>query len=108
MTPTSLFDPLFRLAVYLTANAELRAKRVHDRELARFGDRVLPGGDMYEAHQQFLSDVAGYEHGVSSCNREQHEMWLSQLTCPVLRLDGGNEYGKNLAAIIDSYRRTVV
>lgn len=40
------FDPFFRLAVYLTADAKVRVQRVHERELAAFGSRILPGGDM--------------------------------------------------------------
>ena len=99
------FDPMFRLAVYLTADEVLRMERVHQRELGEFGNRILPGGDMYEEHQKFLTDVGGYEHGAGSCNREQHELWISQLTCPVLRLDGGEELTKNLAMIVESYRR---
>ena len=94
-----------RLAVVLRAPAEVRAQRIIQREEARFGSRVLPGGDMYEEHQKFLTDVGGYEHGAGSCNREQHELWISQLTCPVLRLDGGEELTKNQAMIVESYRR---
>ena len=54
------FDPFFLLAVYLTAEEKLRVSRVHDRELAEFGSRILPGGDMFEAHQAFLRDSAAY------------------------------------------------
>ena len=88
------FDPFFLLAVYLTADENLRVNRVHDRELAEFGKRILPGGDMFEAHQAFLRDSAGYDHGTASCSSEQHELWISQLTCPILRLDGGEDLEK--------------
>ena len=98
------FDPFFLLAVYLTAEENLRVNRVHDRELAEFGNRILPGGDMFEAHQAFLKDSAGYDHGAASCSSEQHELWLSQLKCPILRLDGGADLGKNAERIIAAYK----
>ena len=79
------FDPMFRLAVYLTADAKVRVTRIHEREQEEFGDRILPGGDMYEEHQ--------------------HELWLNQIGCPVLKLDGGDSLEKNAKVIIETYRR---
>ena len=76
------FDPMFLLAVYLTADAKVRVKRIHEREQKEFGDRILPGGDMYEEHQQFLNDAANYDGNAASCNKSQHELWLNQIGCP--------------------------
>lgn len=98
------FDPLFRLAVYLTADEKIRVERVHKRELEEFGDRILPEGDMFEAHQSFLKDVAGYDGETNSCNSRQHEEWLSQLVCPILRLDGCENLEKNAEVIVRRYR----
>ena len=42
------FDPYFELVVHLHTDAKIRVKRVHERELGWFGERVLEGGDMYE------------------------------------------------------------
>ncbi len=100
------FDPFFRLAVYLTADQKLRVERVYCREREVFGNRVLPGGDMYEKHQAFLRDVAGYDNGSGSCTHELHEVWLHGLSCPVLRLDGGRPCEENAEAIICAYRKT--
>lgn len=99
------FDPLFRLAVYLTADEKTRIERIHNRELKEFGNRILPGGDMYETHEAFLKDAAGYDKGTGSCNSEQHEVWLAQLVCPVLRLDGGDKLESNAKTLIETYRR---
>lgn len=52
------FDPMFVLAVELAAASNVRVERVHNRELKRFGSRILPGGDMYESHQAFLKETA--------------------------------------------------
>lgn len=99
------FDPLFLLAVYLTADAEIRARRVHERELERFGNRILPGGDMYDEHQRFLRDAANYDNGAAVCNRELHELWLSQLTCPIIRLNGADQLESNAEMIIEEYQK---
>lgn len=100
------FDPLFCLAVYLTADEKIRVERVRSRELGEFGDRILPDGDMFEVHQSFLKDVAGYDWGIGSCNSEQHEEWLSQLTCPILRLDGCEKLENNAEVIVEMYQRS--
>lgn len=97
------FDPLFELVIYLYADTQLRIKRVHERELNTFYQRILEGGDMYEEHKKFLEDIAGYDYGVGSCTLQQHELWLQSLTCKVLRLDGGDSLDKNTKHIIDSY-----
>ncbi len=98
------FDPFFELVVHLNADAQLRAKRVHERALERFGSRVESGGDMYESHRKMLSDIAGYDHGNGGCTLQTHESWLSSLGCRVIRLDGAEDLEKNLNTIIETYK----
>jgi len=43
------FDPLLDLAVFISTPKDICAARVHAREYARWGNRVLPGGDMYKS-----------------------------------------------------------
>lgn len=97
------FDPFFDLAIHLTASAEVRVARVHQREYAIFGNRVLEGGDMYEAHQRFLDDVASYDYGGGSTNRMLHAEWAESLQCQVLGLDGSDDLSNNLKAIVEQY-----
>ena len=98
------FDHFFRLAVFLDVDETIRVARAHEREIREFGSRVLPGGDMYQAHQDFLRDVAGYEDGTGSSTRQQHETWMEQMICPVLRLDGTVPPEKNAEIIAEAYR----
>ena len=99
------FDPLFRLAVHLTADADLRLARVHRRELEAFGARILPGGDLHAAHEAFLRETAAYDHGAASCNRERHEIFLRGLSCPILRLDGGDPPAQNMRDILKAWTK---
>ncbi len=98
------FDPYFKLVVYLHADSQIRVKRVHERELECFGKRVSEGGDMYEEHRKYLSDVAGYDYGIGGCTLQQHEKWLEVVECPVIRLDGAEELEKNLNIIVETYK----
>ena len=97
------FDPLFDLAVHLTAPTQLRVSRVHRREHKLFADRILEGGDMYQAHQRFLADVASYDRGGGSTSFMIHEKWAQSLRCKVLRLDGSDELSLNSQIIADAY-----
>lgn len=97
------FDPCFELVVHLHADAQLRVKRVHERERNAFGKRVLEGGDMYEEHQRMLSDIAGYDYGIGGCTLQQHENWIKSLKCKVIRLNGADPLDSNLKIIMDAY-----
>lgn len=98
------FDPYFELVVHLHAGAQLRVKRVHQRELGWFGERVLEGGDMFEEHQKMLSGIAGYEEGTGGCTLQKHEDWIKSLTCKVIRLDGAEPLEKNVKMIMEAYK----
>lgn len=98
------FDPFFEMVVYLHADAQVRMKRVHERELDWFGERILEGGDMYEEHQKFLNDIAGYDFGIGGCTFQQHELWIKTLKCKVIRLDGVHTLEDNLKIILEAYR----
>lgn len=97
------FDPCFELVVYLWADPNLRVRRVHQRELEWFGDRITEGGDMYQTHRNMLDGIAGYDLGLGGSTLQQHQQWLSQLACPILRLNGGDSYETNLHHILETY-----
>ena len=94
------FDPYFELVVHLHTDAETRIKRVHERAIERFGNRVLQGGDMYEDHQKMLTRIEGYDLGIGGCTLQQHEKWLNSLDCKVLKLDGADALEKNLGVLL--------
>lgn len=85
-------DPLIDrvgLIVFVSTPQPVRLARLAAREKERFGDRILPGGDMYGIHRSFMDWAAGYElPGFNGRNRARHEAWLSRQVAPVLRLDG--------------------
>ena len=77
------------LVVFLWIPAEVRIKRIQEREEARRGDAIKKGGNMYEIHRNFIEWTKKYdEGGVTGRTKEKQEMWFSTLECPVLRIEG--------------------
>lgn len=97
------FDPFFELAVLLHADAQLRVKRVNERELQRFGKRISEVGDMHEGHLMMLENITGYDYGTGNCTLQKHESWLESLQCKVIKLDGADPLEKNLEKLIEAY-----
>ncbi|HEV2816177.1 MAG TPA: AAA family ATPase [Allosphingosinicella sp.] len=89
------------LIVFLEAPTEIRIERLLERERARFGDALLPGGAMHETHREFIEWAAHYEQGTQpGRSRPKHERWLARLAIPVLRLDATRPPDELLAAIL--------
>ena len=84
----------YDLVVYLEVPLELRMKRIRQRAFDKFGDRVLPGGDMYEQEEKFFEFA-------EKRSPEKIEEWLQTLTCRVVRLDGSKPVKDNIKALIE-------
>lgn len=82
-----VFDNMFEMMVLLYVELDIRVKRVHDRAIERFGNRVLEGGDMYENYMKFLEYNRNYESDGSPNLKEQKE-WMNSLSCIKMELDG--------------------
>ena len=94
--------PLFTLAIRVNTATPVRIERIRAREAMRFGERVMPGGDMYEQHQAFLKWAASYdEGGLNMRSRAAHDKWEKTLTCPLLTLDGALPVEENLRRVLD-------
>ena len=84
----------YDLVVYLEVPLELRMKRIRQRAYEKFGDRVLPGGDMYEQEEKFFAFA-------KKRTPEKIEEWLQTLTCRVVKLDGSKLVDDNIKVLID-------
>ena len=70
-----------------------RLRRIRMREEARFGARVLPGGDMYERQ-------ASFHTAVEKRTLESVKESAVQLVCPIITLDGMQPIETNLKIMI--------
>ena len=84
----------YDLVVYLEVPQEIRMKRIRLRAFDKFGDRVLPGGDMYEQEEKFFEFAQKRTPAKIEC-------WLQTLTCRVVRLDGSKPVKDNIKALIE-------
>lgn len=100
------FDEMFEMMVLLYVSPDIRIERVHKRAIERFGERVLEGGDMYEAHMRFLNDNRRYEEDGSPNMREQKE-WMENMSCEKIELDGAAELEKNADIIANNWNGIV-
>jgi len=77
------------LTVFVDTPTPVRLERLRAREAARFGDRILPGGDMHAIHESFVDWAACYDDpSFDGRSRRGHEDWLSRLAMPVARVNG--------------------
>ena len=98
--------PLFELVVFLQIPKHIRMERLRQREHQRFGERILPGGDMYESSQAFLAWAASYdEGGLDIRSRRLHEQWLSALPCPIIYFEGAYTIKEQLAVLMVEIRQ---
>ena len=81
------------LAVELSTPLETRLKRIEDREVRRFGNRVRPGGDMYAQQADFRKMVESRDPDAASRS-------AAQLSCTVLQMDGTKPVEQNIAILL--------
>lgn len=88
----------FACAVLLTAPEEVRARRLRERSFGRFGERMRPGGDLYQAEEEFFRAAA-------ALSPEEVTGWANTLSCPVIGTDSDRPAGKILDDIIERLPR---
>jgi adenylate kinase family enzyme len=98
--------PLLQFAVFVQTPTEVRLERLKKREYDRFGERVLPGGDMYENHTDFLEWAATYDNGdITMRSLAMHEKWIETAPCPVIRVDGTRNCNDTTSEIAECVRK---
>lgn len=89
------------LIVLVDTPTPLRLQRLQARELSRHGARILPGGDMYEAHRAFVAWASSYDDpDFSGRNRARHLAWLAAQRAMTLQLDGSDAVPTLVAACL--------
>ena len=92
--------PLFTLAIRLEADTNIRIERIKKREKEKFGDRIMPNGDMYQQHLDFLEWAKKYDTGsVKMRSKAKHDEWQKLLQCKILTLNGADDLQENFQKI---------
>lgn len=90
----------YKFAVYISAPYELRMERIKKRAYQKHGKRILEGGDMYEQEQKFFNFAA--LRPISNIER-----WAETLTCPIIHVNGTEDWRMNAANIATQIRSAV-
>ena len=85
-------EELFTHAVFISVPKEVRLQRVRERSYKKFGDRMLPDGDLYEKEEKFFAMV-------ESRSDDDVIAWLRSLNVPVLEVDGTQSIEKSIEDI---------
>jgi hypothetical protein len=98
-------EPFFDLIVFLRLDPVIRMDRLRRRESARFGSRILPGGDMAAISAAFFAWAEAYDTAGASCRGLiTHETWLEDQHAPILRLDSLQPVETLIAKVVDTLR----
>ncbi|KAK9311516.1 hypothetical protein V1522DRAFT_406326 [Lipomyces starkeyi] len=110
-------EPLYELVIFLQVDSKVRMERLRVREVERYGDRILEGGDRYEHSAGFLRWAKNYDLSdppvtdkvgrPTNVTLAAHETWLSGRLCPVLRLDSARPVDELLLSTINFMRENL-
>ncbi|MCL2158148.1 MAG: AAA family ATPase [Oscillospiraceae bacterium] len=93
-------ESLYKLAVYIEAPLELRIERVKQRNLERFGERVLEGGDIHKQQLDFVDFVAKRP-------LTKIKQWAKTLACPMICIDGTEDWRKSAETIAEKWSSAI-
>ena len=75
-----LIDSLDHI-ILIEVPKQIRSQRVRNRSDHKFGDRILPGGDLYDRESRWFS--------LTDSRPDTYVTdWLETVDCPVIRIDG--------------------
>lgn len=83
----------FTCAVYIRISKELSSTRVRERAYAQFGERILPGGDLFAQESAFFEMVDRRPEGEVDC-------WLASSGLPFIELDGTRSVSENISIVL--------
>ncbi|MFC4323081.1 AAA family ATPase [Litchfieldia salsa] len=96
------FKQSFDLVIFLSLPKEIRLKRLQLREYERYGEEALEGGSKFEQSKAFLDWASLYdEAGMDVRSKTLHEHWMSDLHCPVLRIEGDYSVQERVKIVLD-------
>lgn len=100
------FIPYFDLVVYLSLPKDIRMNRLQDREKQRYGREIEPNGSRYLLHLEFIEWASQYdEAGAQMRSKALHDIWLSGLPCPVLRIEGDKTVEERVNIVLSALNR---
>ena len=79
--------------VLIEVPKQIRCQRVRNRSYGRFGERILPGGDLYDKEAAWFSLTESRPENYTT-------EWLETVNCPVIRIDGTLPVEENVEYLV--------
>ena len=93
--------------ILLRCLTKTRIERLKKREIEQFGDRILPGNDMYENYMQFMEWASFYDTGgMNVRSLLLHKSWLSKAQCPVIQVVN-DDFDKTILLIENKLKKFI-
>ncbi len=93
-----LFTNSLKHIILVDVPKQVRSQRVRNRSYQKFGDRILPGGDLFEQENKWFS--------VTDSRPENYvTKWLETVRCPVIQIDGTLPVETNVAFLLAALTR---
>lgn len=84
----------FQYCVILNVPKNIRMQRVKNRSFEKFGERALPGGDLYEKEQSFYELIQSRKETLVS-------EWVEAAKIPIIHLNGEKTINENLDFLLE-------
>jgi len=84
---------MFTCAIFVSVPKGIRMKRVRERAFAKFGYRMLQGGDLYVKEEAFFNIV-------EKRSDKTVTDWLETMDIPIIEIDGTYQIEENIIAIL--------
>lgn len=96
----------FDLIVFLWLPSDIRIQRLHERERMRYGHEIGFGVKMHENYIKFINWASMYDSEDESIRSKWlHELWLKDIKCDVLRLEGKFNLERKVKQVITRIKR---
>ena len=89
-----------KFGIYISAQKDVRLKRIRQRSIERFGDRVKQGGDMYDSEEAFYRMV-------QNRTSDKVDKWLEMVSLQIIEIDGLKSIDENIDYIMQIYKKYI-
>lgn len=90
----------FDLAIFIRIDNELRMSRLKEREVERYGSKLLTDVKAQNNLKAFLEWANEYENpNFNGRSLRVHNNWMKLLDCEILKLDGSLELSKKVELV---------
>lgn len=100
------WNTVFDLGVFLFIPPKIRMKRLQQRELNRYGDRLQTDPAIQKKSEAFLNWASQYDDpSFEGRSISQHKQWMKELACPVLRIEGNTSVEERVDLVLNQLQR---